>query len=205
MKSFGACDAHPAFPHVEVHELVHVRVAVQQDVTVEKTLEKRAQEAAEIILRSRREKFNITVGDTDATFSGEALRAALDELSSVEKEYLTLFAGYSVTTTQTAVYEITPDPWAKSQTYTVFRLSGVEGLLPEGSSEGEPYLLIFDTVSIPEPEDVPEKVKPATRYVHYRVPAVCDIRLTDGFNTLLKTTAPVYQLGRECTHPIANK
>jgi len=181
------------------------RIPVQEQVSVIKSLEQRAKEAASMILSARRERYNIASGNTDATFSGEALRAALDELSSVEKEYLTLFAGYSVTTTQTAVYEITPDPWAKSQTYTVFRLSGVEGLLPEGSSEGEPYLLIFDTVSVPEPEDVPEKVKPATRYVHYRVPAVCDIRLTDGFNTLLKTTVPVYQLGRECTHPIANK
>ena len=68
-----------------------VRVAEQQTVQVEKSIEARAKEAADMILKARREKFNITIGNTDATFSGEALGAAIDELTRVENEYMKLF------------------------------------------------------------------------------------------------------------------
>ena len=73
-----------------------VRVPVEEAYQVEKTIEMKAKEAAEMVLKARRERFNISTGNTDATFSGEALGAALAELDRVEQEYLTLFTGYTV-------------------------------------------------------------------------------------------------------------
>ena len=61
-----------------------VRVPVEEAYQVQKTPEMKAQEAADMILKARRERFNISTGNTDATFSGEALGAALAELDRVE-------------------------------------------------------------------------------------------------------------------------
>ena len=73
-----------------------VQMPVTREVMQDKTLEDKAAEAAEIILSVRQERMNIAMGHTDATFSGEALAAALEELSRIEEEYLALFRGYTV-------------------------------------------------------------------------------------------------------------
>ena len=66
------------YPHVP-NQSAYNTVAIQQDMVVEKPVEQRAQEAAETIIQLRRKKIDIVTGNTDATFSGEALQAAIDE------------------------------------------------------------------------------------------------------------------------------
>ena len=53
-------------------ESAYNKVAVQQEMVVQKSLESRAKEAAEMIFNLRKKKVQIVTGDTDATFSGEA-------------------------------------------------------------------------------------------------------------------------------------
>ncbi len=66
-------------------------VAVQQDMVVTKSIEQRAREAADMIFSLRKKRVEIVTGDTDATFSGEAMAAAIQEISRMEKEYLSLY------------------------------------------------------------------------------------------------------------------
>ena len=56
-------------------------VAVRQEVVVEKSPETRAQEAAQMIFDLRRKRVQIVTGDTDATYSGEAMGAAIREIT----------------------------------------------------------------------------------------------------------------------------
>ena len=181
------------------------RVPVQQEVLVEKSLEKRASEAADMILNARRERFNIATGNTDATFSGAALGAALEELNRVEQEYLGLFTGYKQETSQHASFDVTPSASSRSQRYTAFRLSESEGLVDGDNFSGRPFYLEFDRTPVPEPEVPAGKVSSKTRFVHYRIPAVCTVRLVDGADLLFLTRLPVYQLGRDMQYPLANK
>ena len=53
------------------------RIAVQQNMVVQKSLEQRAKEAADMIFNLRQKRVQIVTGDTDATYSGEAMGAAL--------------------------------------------------------------------------------------------------------------------------------
>ena len=76
-------------------ESAYSRVAVQQSMVVEKSLEQKAAETAEMILKLRQQRLQIVTGDTDATYSGEAMGAAIEEITRLEKEYMTLFIGYS--------------------------------------------------------------------------------------------------------------
>ena len=174
-----------------------VRVPVEEAYQVEKTPEMKAKEAAERILKAREERFNISTGNTDATFSGEALGAALAELDRVEKEYLTLFTGYTVTREQSGSFDVVPSSTARRHQYAAFRLSGKEGLTVEGAGTG--YYLEFEPVEV---EEGPAAVKDSRTTVHYRIPAVCLVRLTSGGKTLFQSRIPVYQLGRECLYPL---
>ncbi len=174
-------------------------VAVQQQMVVEKPLETRAKEAAETIFSLREKKMDIVTGDTDATYSGEAMAAAIDEINRLEKEYMSLFVGYSDLQTQQMNYDVVPSATAGSQRYVAFSVSDTEGLVAADNVSGKPYLL----------ELVPEKIsaaaggkEAAAKVAYYRIPAVCTVRLTDGVNVLLQSRMPVYQLGIDSTIPV---
>ena len=174
-----------------------VRMPVEESYQVAKTPEMKAQEAADMVLKARRERFNISTGNTDATFSGEALGAAIAELDRVEKEYLMLFTGYTVSREQSASYDIIPSPSSRKQQYPAFRLDGKQGLVSSGT--GTVYYLEFEPTEVSDPLS---SGKDSKNVVHYMIPAVCNVRLTTGGRTLFESRIPVYQLGLESLYPL---
>ena len=173
-----------------------VRVPVEESYQVAKTPEMKAQEAADMVLKARRERFNISTGNTDATFSGEALGAALAELDRVEKEYLTLFTGYTVAREQHGSFDVVPSPEDRMYRYAAFRLSNRDGLVSEGA--GSVYNLEFEPTEVVDPAPA----KDTRNVVRYRIPAVCNVKLTNGGKTLFESRIPVYQLGLETLYPL---
>ena len=185
-------------------ESAYNKVSVQQNMVVEKTPEKRAAETAEMILKIRQQRFQIVTGDTDATYSGEAMGAAIDELTRLEEEYMTLFVGYSEYQTQRMKFEVVPDAQRESQMYVEFRLSDAAGLVNSENMSGRPVVMEIVPQVFAEPEltNVVEEKKQQPVMAHYRIPAVCTVRLIDSGNILMQTRLPIYQLGRESSLPV---
>lgn len=182
------------------------KVAVRQDMLVEKSLEKRAAEAASMIFDLRKKRLQIVTGDTDATFSGEALGAAVAELTRLEEEYLLLFTGYSEKQTQKMTFEVVPDPSRGSQIYMAFRLSDSEGLLPADNLSGKPVVMEIVPEPVPEADLDKKSAKGVkTLSIAYRVPAACTVKLLDGMDVIMQTRMLIYQLGRECNLPVSVK
>ena len=117
------------------------RIAVQQNMVVQKPLEQRAKEAADMIFNLRQKRVQIVTGDTDATYSGEAMGAALKEITALEKEYMSMFIGYSDFQTQKLKCDVVPIRNRKSQTYVAFRISDTDGIVSADNMAGKPYLL----------------------------------------------------------------
>ena len=179
------------------------RVGVQQNMVVQKPLEQRAKEAAEMIFELRKKRVQIVTGDTDATYSGEAMGAALAEIAALEKEYMSMFIGYSDFQTQKMKCDVVPEKDRKAQTYVAFRLSDADGIVSADNMSGKPYLL----------ELTPQNVSAAAgrgaaakgNVAVYRIPATCTVKLTDGVNPILQDRIAVYQLGVESYFPISSK
>ena len=179
------------------------RVGVQQSMVVQKSLEQRAQEAAEMIFELRKKRVQIVTGDTDATYSGEAMGAALSEIAALEKEYMSMFIGYSDFQTQKLKCDVVPEKDRKSQTYVAFRISDTDGIVSADNMSGKPYLI----------ELTPQPVSPASgrgtaakgNVAVYRIPAICSVKLTDGVNPILQDRVAVYQLGVESYFPLSSK
>ena len=129
------------------------RIAVQQNMVVQKSLEQRAKEAADMIFNLRQKRVQIVTGDTDATYSGEAMGAALKEISALEKEYMSMFIGYSDFQTQKLKCDVVPVKNRKSQTYVAFRIS--ETICPEN--------LTFWRLSLSRSERLPARVPKQSR------------------------------------------
>ena len=197
---------------------VYGKVSVQQNVIVAKSLEKKASETANMILQLRKQRLQIVTGDTDATYSGEAMGAAVKELTRLEQEYMTLFTGYTEYQKQTMNFDVIPDPARETQRYVAFRLSDTAGLLPADNLSGRPVVIEFVPQQFMEiVEEVPEvplkkngqpkKVKEPKKkeipvLAYFRIPAVCTVKMMDGVELLLQSRIPVYQLGQESSFPV---
>ena len=178
------------------------RVAVPQSQTVGKSLEKSAEEAAALIFKIRNKRIEIITGDTDATFSGEALGAAVAEMARLEAEYLALFMGKSVYTTQGMDFDVQPQAGQARQIYIAFRLSDTEGLVPASNIGGRPITLELtaDAAAAEGPSVMPDAGKSALR-LYYRKPVAMQMTLSDGQETLARSRVLVYQLGQVLAFP----
>lgn len=171
------------------------KVSVQQNMVVAKSTEEKAKEAADMLVNLRNTRVAIVTGDTDATFSGEAMASAIEEISKLEAEYLSLFMGYSDYQPQTMTFDVVPQNGTNM--YIAFRASETDGLVSSEDSSGKPYILDVT------PEKVPAvPVSKDRTVIHYRIPSICNVKLMDGTKVLLQTRVPVYQLGANATFPI---
>ena len=179
-----------------------VRVPVEHKAIVAKTLEDKASDAADMILVLRRQRLDIATGNTDATYAGEAMTAALQELDRAEQEYLALFRGYTVVRTLTARFEVRPLPSQRVQRYLAFRLT--EDGPVAGGQLGTPFYVELQPEALAAPSDGEEGERRKVKgpMLHYRIPAVCELRLTEDGRPLLETRVPIYQLGKECYLPV---
>ena len=180
-------------------------VAVQQDMVVEKSVDKRAQEAAEMIFNLRKKRVQIVSGDTDATFSGEALGAAIKELDDLEQEYLSLFVGYSETGTQEMKFDVVPEKENAKQLYVPFRISDETGLVAADNVAGKPFLLEIVPDKLVQEATGEVKFAKGANYAVYRIPAICTVKLSDGSGLILQDRVPIYQLGIESTFLLSTK
>jgi hypothetical protein len=182
-------------------ESAYNKVAVQQNMVIEKSLEKKAQEAADMIFKLRKTRVQIVTGDTDANYSGEAMAAALAEITRLEKEYMTLFTGYSEFQTQKKHFDLVPLNNERMKVQVVFRLSDEEGLLPADNMSGKPYFVDIKPEEIAG-ADLPKAAGKGAAAIVYRIPAICTVALSDGTDILLRSRLPLYQFGVDKTYPI---
>jgi len=180
------------------------RVAVSQSQVVEKSIEKKAQETANTIFALRTSRMQIITGDTDATYSGEAMQAAIDEINRLEQEYMSLFYGTSTTSIQTMNFDVVPSASTSNQMYVAFRISETEGLLPPNEVAGRPVVLqlSFDKASDITTAGISASKFTSESTVYYRVPVVATARIMDGSQTLLQTRIPIYQFGKLTSFPL---
>lgn len=194
------------------------KVAVKQSSVVVKSTEAKAKEAASMILSLREQRLNIITGNTDATFSGDALRAAVEEITRLEEEYMTLFTGVYSHSVQKMDFDIVPRESSGEELIIGFRLSNTQGLLPSDDISGRPIAI---TITPENPDLSPDatgqfisetkslrnsraKHEAATRgSIYYRIPSVCKVKVSDGTQLLLQTRIPIYQKGILLSFPIS--
>ena len=191
------------------------RASSINNILVGRSAEQRAAEAAEMILKLRTQRMQIVTGDTDATFDGEAMGAAITEITRLEEEYMRLFTGYSDMKNLSMRFDVIPSASQEEQVYVAFRLSKVDGLVP-ADHEGQPVIMqiIPQEMAVPEVAETAAATETAgdasaapakkNAYVlaYYRIPAVCTVKLVSGDNLLLQTRFPIYQLGQESSVPM---
>lgn len=173
-----------------------VSVPVEHKALVEKTLEDKAEAAAEMILLLRKDRLDIVTGNTDATYYGNSMEVALAEISRMEKEYMALFEGYTVKKSFKAIFEVTPSAEDHVYKYPAFRLR--EDGFTEDGVKGVPYYLELEPeLSQAQPEDQSAQKKGKGSVIKYRIPVISKVTLTRDGEPVASARIPVYQFGKE--------
>ena len=158
-----------------------------------------AHDAAESIAELREQRYKILTGDTDASYAGEALGAALAELNRLEAELLAPFQSTSETVKGRAFFDIIPD---REGSFDVFALDAARGPVKASDPSADIFSIVITAEPVAEaPAAAPTKKQPSQKLV-YRIPAICTVTLTDGTDEITSLRMPIYQLGLEATYPL---
>lgn len=195
------------------------KVATTHSQVVEKSLEKKAQEAASTILSLRAKRIEIITGDTDATFSGEALQAAVEQIDKLEEELMALFIGRVESHIQKMTFDVIPTNTNEQEIIIAFRFSETQGLLQSDEISGRPIVMeVIPQYEVQEGEDATEvtvnepyikkgakNLKEAQNRgnIEYRIPSICTVKLFDADILLLQSRVPVYQKGEQVSFPLS--
>jgi hypothetical protein len=181
-----------------------IRVPYLVEMKKGMTLEEEAREAADRVLELREGKHMILTGETNVFPQNGA---AIDEINRLDREYTALFAGKSLTEKKHFRIWYIPDRSEAGTGHTICNFSGTEGVLPAGSSEGEPVKV--ELVPSGKTGELNLEVRPVTSEkelavrdrLYYRVPDVADVRIVSGSETLCTARRLVYQFGTVVTLP----
>ena len=177
-------------------DTLYVSKPTSRNALKEKTIEQKAEEAANFIIKLKKRRFKLVAGQYDFMPEGEAMSAALNELARVEEEYLSLFIGKRIRTEIRQDFHYVPIAGKESERAVICRFSKDSGFLDSRESTGMPVLLEMNAA---------QKVKGLNRYkiplkppqnvIYYRIADQVDVKLTAGEQVWVDAIMPVFQWG----------
>lgn len=130
------------FVDTKIIDGVVTQVPANHTKTVSKSFENKAREAADAIMKSRKDQYNLVAGEQETPYTGEALAIMLSELKNWESNYMSLFTGVSIADTIQYVFYFTPND--KLEQMTAFYFNENKGLLPKDGAATDAYTLQFN-------------------------------------------------------------
>ncbi len=177
-------------------DTIYVSKPASRNALKEKTIEQKAEEAANFIIKLKKRRFKLVAGQYDAMPEGEAMSAALNELARIEEEYLSLFIGKRIRTEVQQDFHYVPVADKETERGIICRFSPDSGFLDSREATGLSVLLEMSAA---------QKVKGLNRYniplkppqnvIYYRIADQVNIKLTAGEQVWADALVPVFQWG----------
>ena len=108
-----------------------------------KTQEEQAAAAAKMIFSLRQHRLELITGEVGENVFGAGLKAALDEIARLEKEYLAMFFGTESVTEEVHTFNIQLSP--DKMEYVVCRFSDNAGVVGVDDLSGKPIVIKVET------------------------------------------------------------
>lgn len=170
---------------------------VDRTAAIEKSSEQMAADAAGIIFKLRKRRIELICGEQGENVFGAGLQAALNEISRIENEYLSLFLGKRYVQRTEHLFNVVPE--AGKSRIVAFRFSPTKGVSGVSDLSASPINMEFAPVSTPA---APATKRSSARTVQYRIPQIEAVTLTDGTTVLASDNIPVFQRGVMVEAPV---
>lgn len=151
-----------SFVDTKIIDGVVTQVPASHTRTVSKSFESKAREAADAIMKSRKDQYNLVAGEQETAYSGEAIQTMLAELKTWENNYMSLFTGISIADTTSYVFYVTP---ADLNAVTAFYFDATKGFSQDKGVDANAYKLIFNSVYKKSITNIVEINYPQSGYV----------------------------------------
>lgn len=175
---------------------------------VTKTNDQKAQEAADMIDKIRKDRYALLTGEQEVAYQPEALGRMIDELNELEKNYIGLFAGFTVS--DEVHYQVIVEPGQTNIT-PAFSFTTNGGFSTETANAADTYYLTmvpqYSAASVNTFTSEQKNGKNYTEPKGYRIRRAmpCDVTLNHGHDVVFSVgTCPVYQFGKIEAMPAGN-
>lgn len=158
-----------------------------------KSLKDMAMDAANTIFTIRKRRLDLITGESQDGF-GEGLRAAIDEMSRLEKEYVELFVGKKIVSYSTQVFGVVPK--SNIFNYVLCRFSDKIGVLDILSSKGEQIMLILAPENSVNIVNIPVKDKKKYIEMTYATPDWVNCSIMHEGKVVSSSMVEMYQYGK---------
>jgi hypothetical protein len=168
------------------------------------SLDQRAVQAANRIIRARNLRFDIVSGLLDEFHpDGEAYKESLEELHNIEAELLSLFIGKSATEEYIFSFDYIPKTSVRGD--VIFRFDENRGFLPKSDLSGKPVIIDVERDEALAAKQTAVKgeqpVNPGFTGVYYRQPGTADIRISREFTVVATGRVTIAQFGEVSAIP----
>ncbi len=175
-----------------------VKVPMISKQWTKKTLEEKAEEAANFIIKLRKRRFKMLTGQSETIPGGEGMNVAVQELNDLEADYLSLFIGKTTEEDFTRTFQVVPEANRQLTRTVLFRFSESNGFFEPNETNGKPVVIeITDRGTTKSLEHLayPYSGASAQNVLFYRIPDRADVRLIYGSSVLAEADMNVYQHG----------
>lgn len=162
-----------------------------------KSVEQKAREAAEFILKLDESMYNLINGYQEVNYEKGTMEFMYNQMNSMKQDYLELFKGITAVSSETYTFYFIPDK--NNPTETLCRFSISKGVLPKTATTGD--LVQIQATSLAKNNIIKsqtEKLAVAPREWHglyYRIPEKANVAVKIGGLVVLESPFMINQFG----------
>jgi hypothetical protein len=177
-----------------------VKVPIYKKSMEIKNEEDKARNMADLILKIRKRRLKLMMGEYEYHPDGAALKAIVEELGKQETELMSHFIGKKITETAHYTYSIMPDGTASKELVWFSPEKGISETSKAGANAVSIFVVAKDVVSTPAAGK--ELEKSASNSIFFRSPVINNITVKLGNTVLANAKVPVYQSGKLQIMPV---
>lgn len=175
-----------------------VSIPIIREVAVKRSLEEKAQQAAEQIFTLRKRRMEFLLGD-DIPSTPDAIPTLLKEITRLESEYLSLFIGRTVY--DTIRYQFSYTPTQSENSVVLCRFSEAKGIVAATDMTARPVIL---QLTCEKKQNLSLESLPVLRDAYYYRTAVpVELQLTIEGTTLYQGRRSISQYGQLMHLPVS--
>jgi hypothetical protein len=179
-----------------------VKVPILRKQKEAKTIDQRAEEAANLIIKIRKRRMKLLDGEYNIFPEGQALEVSVRELNELEKEYLALFTGKVITEKFCHSYFV--EPSGTTEKSTLMRFSVSTGALSPEAPGGQPVSLEVNPLP-GMPVMASGSGKEQVNTLFYRMPGICRVQVLNGTDLIWDSRISLFQAGNIVSLPVNRK
>lgn len=162
-----------------------------------KSVEQKAREASEFILKLDESMFNLINGYQEVNYEKGAMEFMYNQMNSMKKDYLELFKGVASTTRETFTFYYIPD--LSNPNESLCRFSTSKGIQPKSSAVGDLVQIQAESLNetnILKTETAKLNAEPhVAQGLFYRIPDKANVVVKVGGQVKLETQYLINQFG----------